>query len=99
MFADDGVASDIHFVDNTAFNTRFRITGSEDMGNGMTAGFNLEWVASINSNDYVTIKQGGDASLAGANSAGALSSRRNEVWFSGNRGTLSLGRGPRHLTV
>ena len=94
MFSDDGVASDIHFTDNTASNTRFRITGSEDMGNGMTAGFNLEWASSINSNDYVTIKQGGDASLPGANAGGAFSARRNEVWFSGNWGKLSLGQGP-----
>jgi predicted porin len=93
MFADDGVASDIFFTDNSVSNSRFRLTGSEDMGNGMTAGFNLEWAASINSNDYVAIKQGGDKSLAGANKGGALSARKNEIWFSGNWGKLSVGQG------
>jgi len=96
MFADDGVASDIFFADNTASNTRFRLTGSEDMGNGMTAGFNLEWASSVNSNDYVQIKDAGDTSglttRGDANSA--FSIRRNEVWFSGNWGKLSLGQGP-----
>jgi len=97
MFADDGVASDVFFVDNTASNTRFRLTGSEDMGNGMTAGFNLEWGSGVNSNDYVTIKgngngAGGDAAFAGAQ--GAFGIRRNEVWFSGDWGKLSLGQGP-----
>ena len=56
MFADDGVASDIFFADNTASNTRFRLTGSEDMGNGMTAGFNLEWASSVNSNRQGPVK-------------------------------------------
>jgi len=93
MFADDGVASDIFFTDSSVSNSRFRMTGSEDLGNGMTAGFNLEWAASINSNDYVSIKQAGDASLAGANNRSALSARKNEVWFSGNWGKLSLGQG------
>jgi predicted porin len=90
MFADDGEASDIFFVDNTASNTRFRLTGSEDMGNGTTVGFNLEWASSVNSNDYVQIKDAGDNSLQ----ASALNQRRNEVWFSGNWGKVSLGQGP-----
>ena len=100
MFADDGEASDIFFADSTASNTRFRITGSEDIGNGMKAGFNLEFSASTNSNYHQTIKQAGDKQLVSPLSKGSgfnraiLGRRVNEVWFSGNWGKLSLGAGP-----
>jgi len=97
MFSDDGEASNIAFVGNTASNSKFRLTGSEDMGNGTTAGFHLEWASATNSNDYVTIKSNsgggaGDVPLAGMQ--GAFGIRRNEVWFSGDWGKLSLGQGP-----
>ena len=49
MFADDGVASDVFFGDNTASNSRVRFTSSEDMGNGITAGFRIEFATQVNS--------------------------------------------------
>ncbi|MFT5448538.1 MAG: putative porin, partial [Gammaproteobacteria bacterium] len=35
---DDGVQSDLRSTDNDASQTRFRMRGSEDMGNGMKVG-------------------------------------------------------------
>ena len=42
VFQDDGVQSAVRHVDNTASGTRFRLKGSEEMGNGMKVGFNWE---------------------------------------------------------
>jgi predicted porin len=93
MFADDGVASDISFVDNTASNSRFRLTGSEDMGNGITAGFRIELATQVNANYTQTIKRTGDTASYGAGGFGT-SIRKSEAYFRGNWGTLSLGQGP-----
>jgi len=87
MFADDGADSEITFVDNTASNSRFRLTGSEDMGNGVTAGFRIELASTVNSNFTQTIN-------AGADVATATGMRKGEAYFSGNFGTVSLGQGP-----
>ena len=89
MFADDGVASDIFFVDNTASNSRFRFAGSEDMGNGITAGFRIELAAAVNSNFTQTIKKTGDTIFGGSTGM-----RKSEAYFSGNWGTLTIGQGP-----
>ena len=93
MFADDGVASDIFFVDNTASNSRFRLSGSEDMGNGMTAGFRIELATQVNANYTQTIKRTGDTASYGKGGFGT-SVRKSEAYLSGNWGTLSLGQGP-----
>ena len=93
MFADDGAASDIFFVDNTASNSRVRFTGSEDLGNGITAGFRIEFATQVNANYTQTIKRGGDVANYGSGNAG-FGFRKSEAYFSGNWGTLSLGHGP-----
>jgi predicted porin len=93
MFADDGVASDVFFGDNTASNSRVRFTGSEDMGNGITAGFRIEFATQVNANYTQTIKRGGDVANYGSGNAG-FGFRKSEAYFSGNWGTLSLGQGP-----
>ena len=93
MFADDGVASDVFFGDNTASNSRVRFTGSEDMGNGITAGFRIEFATQVNSNYTQTIKRGGDVANYGSGNGG-FGFRKSEAYFSGNWGTLSLGHGP-----
>jgi predicted porin len=93
VFADDGVGSDIFFGDNTASNSRVRFTGSEDMGNGITAGFRIEFATQVNSNFTQTIKRTGDVANYGTGNAG-FGFRKSEAYFSGNWGTLSLGQGP-----
>ena len=101
MWADDGKQNDVFFVDNTASNSRFRLTGSQDIGRGMMAGFKLEFSAGTNQNYSQTIKQSGDKNLVGgATSRGSgfnqaiIGRRVNELWFSGNFGKVSLGAGP-----
>jgi predicted porin len=100
MWADDGKQTDVFFVDNTASNSRFRLTGSQDIGRGMMAGFKLEFSAGTNQNASQTIKQSGDKNLVSPITRGSgfnraiIGRRVNELWFSGNFGKVSLGAGP-----
>ena len=79
--------------------SRFGFSGSEDIGNGVTAGFTLELGATTNSGFYVTIKQTADRTHPGGlRDVGATRSRIEgasfriaDSWFSGNWGKLSLG--------
>ena len=87
-FADDGEGSDVHFVDNTASNTRFRMTGSEDMGNGITAGFKIELSSQSNSSFSIASK------AANGGTVGATGGRVQELFFSGNFGKITFGQGP-----
>jgi predicted porin len=85
VFLDDDVASDIHHIDNGASGTRWIMSGSEDIGNGMKVGFNWEWQNSSNLQFSRAIKDddGPDSQAM----------RKAEVWFSGNWGKLSIGQG------
>jgi predicted porin len=85
VYQNDGENSDIQFVDNGASGTRWRMNGSEDIGNGMKVGFNWEWQASSNSG---TAAIGVDGDRAANPSV-----RKAEVWFSGGWGKVSLGQG------
>ncbi|GMQ75715.1 MAG: hypothetical protein BMS9Abin01_0970 [Gammaproteobacteria bacterium] len=82
--ADNGNDSDVQFIDNGASNSRWRMKGSEDIGNGMKVGFNWEWAAKTNAG-------GGDI----GDSAKGLSQdlRLSEIWFSGGWGKVSVGKG------
>ena len=46
--ADDGTNTDIQFIDNNSSGTRWRMKGSEDIGNGQKVGFNWEWQVQSN---------------------------------------------------
>jgi predicted porin len=84
VYQDDGQQSDIQFIDNTSSGTRWRLTGSEDMGNGMKVGFNWEWQnSSHNSTQPIRTSSSSDAQTM----------RKAEVWFSGGWGKVSLGQG------
>ena len=48
VYQNDGTNADIQFTDNISSGTRWRLTGSEDIGNGMKVGFNWEWQNSQN---------------------------------------------------
>ncbi len=91
MFADDGVQTDTMHVDGDASGTRFRFTGSEDIGNGLTAGFRLEIEAQSNDSNAVTMdgqRNGDDDTLTAG-----LAQRHWDLYFSGDFGTLTLGQG------
>jgi predicted porin len=81
---DDGHNSDVQFIDNSSSGTRWRMKGSEDIGNGNKVGFNWEWQVQSN-------KAGG--AIHSADSGFAQDLRKAEVWFSGGWGKLSFGQG------
>ena len=85
-YQDDGAATDVQFFDNQASGTRWRMTGSEDIGQGMKVGFNWEWQVSPNAGT-APIKSGDGPG------SGSQNMRKAEVWFSGNWGKVSLGKG------
>ena len=82
----DGENSDIQFVDNISSGTRWRLTGSEEIGNGMKVGFNWEWQNSQNPSN-------GGAAIGSGDFGEAETMRKAEVWFSGSWGKVSLGQG------
>jgi predicted porin len=81
---DDGHNSDIQFIDNSSSGTRWRMKGSEDIGNGQKVGFNWEWQAQSN-------KAGGP--IGSPDTGFAQDLRKAEVWFSGGWGKFSFGQG------
>jgi predicted porin len=84
VYANDGDRSDIQFVDNQSSGTRWRLTGSEDIGSGNKVGFNWEWQNSQNPSG---------APIGSGDFAEGETMRKAEVWFSGGWGKLSLGQG------
>jgi len=86
MYGDDGQGSDVLHVDNDASGTRFRFRGSEDLGNGMKVGINMELEAESNDSFKVTLKQAGDSDFS-------VGERHLNIWFSGNWGKVTMGQG------
>jgi len=84
--ADNGEDNDIGFVDNNGSNTRFRVTGSQGFVNGMTVGLNYE-VGLTND-----ISTSFDINKSDTNNT-FLEVRKTEVYFGGNFGKVSLGKG------
>ena len=85
-YYDDGQQSDVRHVDNQASGTRFRLRGSEDLGNGMKAGFYWELQTSSSPSSAAFPGQEGD----GAQNTNNL--RQANVWFSGSWGKLTIGQ-------
>lgn len=80
----DGHDSDVQFIDNTSSGTRWRMKGSEDIGNGNKVGFNWEWQVQSNAS-------GGPI---GSGDLGVRQDlRKAEVWFSGGWGKVNFGQG------
>jgi predicted porin len=86
VYQNDGTNTDIQFVDNISSGTRWRLTGSEEIGNGMKVGFNWEWQNSQNPSS-------GGAPIGSGDFGEAETMRKAEVWFSGGWGKVSLGQG------
>ena len=80
----DGNSSDVQFIDNSSSGTRWRMKGSEDIGNGNKVGFNWEWQAQSN-------KAGGP--IGSPDTGFAQDLRKAEVWFSGSWGKFNFGQG------
>jgi predicted porin len=80
----DGSNSDVQFIDNNSSGTRWRMKGSEDIGNGNKVGFNWEWQAQSN-------KAGGP--IGSPDTGFSQDLRKAEVWFSGSWGKVNFGQG------
>jgi predicted porin len=86
VFQDDGAQSDVRHVDSISSGTRIRLRGSEDLGNGMKAGFYWELQTSSNPSSNAFPDQNSDGNQNTNNI------RQAHVWFSGNWGKLSMGQ-------
>jgi len=86
VYQDDGIDSNVRHVDTQTSGTRFRLRGSEDIGNGMKAGFYWELQTSSNPSSAASIKANNDGNQNTNNL------RQANVWFSGNWGKLSVGQ-------
>jgi len=86
VYLDDGIGSDVRHEDNGASGTRFRLRGSEDLGNGMQAGFYWELQTQSNPSGAIGLKANGDGNQNTNNL------RQANVWFSGNWGKLTIGQ-------
>jgi predicted porin len=85
QFTDDGIDSDVRQTDNTQSGSRFRMSGSEDLGiGGMKVGFNMEVALSSNNSSAHTMK-----GIAQTDSTSTI--RQNFIWFSGNFGRIDMG--------
>jgi len=85
VFMDDGEQSGVRHVDAGTSSSRIRLKGSQDIGNGMKAGFYWENDMRSNKSSGNTPEMNGD----GADSAVGI--RQSNVWFSGNWGKLTMG--------
>lgn len=90
VFMDDGAQSDVRNVDSETSGTRFRLRGSEDLGNGMMVGFHWELQTSSAASTAQTPDQDGDGTN-GTTSGAAV--RYANVWFSSSWGRLTIGQG------
>lgn len=88
MRADDGINSELFFVDIDNSSTRFRFTGSEDIGSGVKAGIVWEVEYQGNDSDKVTLFP-----LSKNTPGPTFGERKAEVYFSGPWGQVTLGQG------
>jgi len=86
VYMDDGIGSDVRHVDNQVSGTRWRLRGSEDIGNGMQAGFYWELQTSSDPSSAASLKANNDGNQNTNNL------RQANVWFSGNWGKLTIGQ-------
>jgi predicted porin len=89
VFQDDGQDSGMRSIDNGASGTRFRLRGSEDLGNGMQVGFYWELQTQSARNGAARPNLNGDGD-DGTFGGGDL--RQANVYFSGNWGKLTMGQ-------
>jgi predicted porin len=89
VFQDDGQDSDIRNVDGTSSGTRFRLRGSEDLGNGLTVGFYWEFQTSSNPSGSQNPQLNGDVTT-NLTTGGNL--RQANVFFSSGWGKLTVGQ-------
>jgi len=88
MHADDGVDSEIFHVDTDNSSTRFRFTGSENIGPGLKVG--IVWEVEYQSNDSDQVKL---SPLAKSDTGTTFGERKMEIYFAGAFGQVTAGQG------
>jgi uncharacterized membrane protein len=86
---DNGDNDAIGFFDNSNSGSRFRFTGSQDMGNGMKVGGVWEWQWGNSASSAATFNSAGEFSEVPA----SLADRKTELYYQGGWGKVSLGKG------
>ncbi len=89
-FADDGKASEIQHLDNSASQTRIRWRGTGDIGRGMKAGIYIETGVSSSNSSSAEIKLDGDGDNDTASDTD-FNIRHSRLDFSGRWGRVTLG--------
>jgi len=85
-YVDNGVDSEWFHVDNDNSSTRFRFVGSEEIGNGITAGIVWETEFESNTSRAIDVGQNSDGSSD-------FKERKLEAYFSGAWGKATIGQG------
>ncbi len=87
VMPDDAVGDEIQYQDIGWSGSRFRFTGSQELGNGMMAGFRWEMQGRDNSSGDTS---GGDQV---ENNTKNFDFRYQDIWFSGDFGKVAIGKG------
>jgi hypothetical protein len=94
MSVDNGEESGVVNADNSVSGTRVRLKGHGDVGNDLTAGIFYEYQLQSNPSDKITEDSLDSDGVGGDVGAGDNFSNRNaNVWFKGNFGKVTLGKG------
>ncbi|MFB3103436.1 MAG: porin, partial [Pseudomonadales bacterium] len=86
---DNGDNDAIGFFDNSNSGSRFRFTGSQDMGNGGKMGGVWEWQWGNSIQGNATFNSAGEFSESSA----SLKDRKTELYYQAGWGKVSLGKG------
>ena len=84
-FADNGVNSDVQHIDGSASGSRFRVTASGDVMEGLQAGAVVEAGWTVNGGGSL------DVDVADAAKPTNVDFRKSSLYFSGNFGKVSMG--------
>jgi predicted porin len=88
-YVDNGESTAFAVMDNINSGSRFRFTGSEDLGNGLKVGGVWEWQWSNTPSSSAEFNTAGQISESSA----SLGDRKTELYFSSKWGKVSLGKG------
>lgn len=91
MSAEDGDKTTTTHVDNDNSGTRFRFTGSEDIGGGVKAG--IIWEVEMQSNPSNVVSQAEPGDESPKSDTNDFGERWMDIYFSGPFGKVSFGQG------
>jgi predicted porin len=94
MHVDNGDQKGTVNADNSVSGTRIRVKGEGDIGNGVTTGIYYEYQLQSNPSDQVSVDSLNTDGVGGnLGSGNNLSNRNANLWFKGDFGMVTLGKG------